>query len=147
MTYLLDVNVLIALLDTAHIGHEASHRWFSVAGAASWATCPLTENGLIRIIGNPRYPNSAGSPAEAAAMLIELRSQSGHQFWPDDLSLAGNDLIDVTRVTTPAQVTDTYLLGLAVAHDAQLATLDRRLSTTAVRRGSKALYLIDTYHH
>lgn len=63
MTYLLDVNVLIALLDPAHIQHDTAHAWFAEEGHTAWATCPLTENGVLRIIGHPRYPNSPGSPA------------------------------------------------------------------------------------
>lgn len=66
MTFLLDVNVLIALIDPSHVGHDAAHHWFAEQGHADWATCPLTQNGVIRIVGNPRYPNSTGSPAEAA---------------------------------------------------------------------------------
>ena len=61
-TYLLDVNVLIALVDPAHVHHEPAHAWFSQQGSTSWATCPMTENGLLRIVGHPRYPNSPGSP-------------------------------------------------------------------------------------
>ena len=143
MTYLLDVNVLIALIDPTHVGHDAAHRWFGMTGAASWATCPLTENGVIRIVGHPSYPNSAGSPAAVAPILMGLRALPGHVFWPDDLSLADCDFVDADEIATPGQVTDTYLLALAVANKGQLATFDRRLSTKAVRRGRAALHVID----
>ena len=66
-TFLLDVNVLIALIDPAHVQHDAAHDWFGRLGHLAWATCPLTENGLLRIVGNPRYPNSPGTPAAVAA--------------------------------------------------------------------------------
>ena len=72
MVYLLDVNVLIALADPAHVQHEAAHGWFGSGGAASFATCPLTENGLLRIVGNHRYPNSPGTPAAAAGILVPM---------------------------------------------------------------------------
>lgn len=142
MTYLLDVNVLIALIDPTHVGHDTAHAWFAERGAASWATCPLTENGVIRILGNPRYPNSAGSPAEVAPIVAGLRALPGHAFWKDDLSLVASDIVDVSRVLTPAQVTDTYLLALARANGGQLATFDRRLSSSTVRGGSAALHVI-----
>ena len=143
MSFLLDVNVLIALIEPTHVGHDAAHRWFGATGAASWATCPLTENGVIRIVGHPKYPNSAGSPAAAAPIVARLRTLPGHVFWCDDLSLLGSVLVDPARIMTPTQVTDTYLLALAVANDGQLATFDRRLSPNAVRRGRAALHVIE----
>lgn len=142
MTVLLDVNVLIALIDPGHVGHEAAHVWFDTTGREDWATCPLTENGVMRIVGHPRYPNTPGSPAVAAGIVATLRRLPGHRFWPDDLSLVGSDLVDVARVLTSAQVTDTYLLALAASKGGQLATFDRRLVTTAVRGGKAALHLI-----
>jgi hypothetical protein len=143
VTFLLDVNLLIALIDPTHVGHHQAHRWFAATGAASWATCPLTENGVIRIVGHPRYPNSAGSPAAAAPSVASLRALAGHVFWKDDLSLMDSGIIDVAQIATSAQVTDTYLLALAVANNGRLATFDRRLSPTAVRGGRGALHVID----
>jgi toxin-antitoxin system PIN domain toxin len=142
VTFLLDVNVLIALIDPTHLGHDAAHAWFAATGAASWATCPLTENGVLRIAGHPRYPNSAGSPAAVAPIVARLRALPGHVFWKDDFSLIESDIVDVARIATPAQITDTYLLALAATNKGQLATFDRRLSPVAVRRGRAALYLI-----
>jgi uncharacterized protein len=144
VTFLLDVNLLIALIDPTHVGHETAHRWFGAIGAASWATCPITENGVIRIVGHPRYPNSTGSPAAVAPFVVRLRALPGHVFWKDDLSLMDSDIVDPARIATSAQVTDTYLLALAVAKHGQLATLDRRLSPAAVRRGRDALHVIDS---
>jgi toxin-antitoxin system PIN domain toxin len=141
--FLLDVNVLIALIDPAHVGHDAGHRWFDSEGKAAWATCPLTENGVIRIVGHPKYPNTPGSTASVAAIVSQLRSLSGHVFWPDDISLVAADHVDATQVLTSAQVTDTYLLALAVAHGGRLVTFDRRLSVKAVRGGKDALQIIE----
>ena len=143
MTFLPDVNVLIALIDPTHVGHDAAHIWFGETGAASWATCSLTENGVLRVVGHPKYPNSAGSPAAVAPIIAQLRALPGHVFWKDDLTLIGSDLVDVDQIATPGQVTDTYLLALAVANKGQLATFDRRLSTKAVRRGRAGLHVID----
>jgi toxin-antitoxin system PIN domain toxin len=143
VTFLLDVNVLIALIDPTHLGHDAAHAWFAATGAASWATCPLTENGVLRIAGHPRYPNSAGSPAAVAPIVARLRALPGHVFWKDDFSLIESNIVDVARIATPAQITDTYLLALAATNKGQLATFDRRLSPAAVRRGRASLHLIE----
>lgn len=142
MTFLLDVNVLIALIDPAHVGRDAAHFWFEQEGRKSWATCPLTENGVIRVVGHPRYAGGPGSPAEVAPIVERLWSIPGHVFWSDDISLVGAAHVEVRQILTSAQVTDSYLLALAVAHDGRLATFDRRLSTKAVKGGKAALHLI-----
>jgi toxin-antitoxin system PIN domain toxin len=142
VTVLLDVNVLIALIDPAHVGHDAAHRWFEAEGKAGWATCPITENGVIRIVGHPKYPNTPGSAALVADIVARLRALPGHVFWPDDISLVASPHVDASAVLTAAQVTDTYLLALAVAHGGRLATFDRRLSAKAVKGGKAALHLI-----
>jgi toxin-antitoxin system PIN domain toxin len=113
VTFLLDVNVLVALIDPGHIAHDDAHAWFESIGAAAWAGCPITENGLLRIVGNPKYPNSPGSPAVVAEILQKLRNLAGYSFWPDDLSLINADGVDPAKILTSAQVTDTYLLALA----------------------------------
>ncbi len=142
MTYLLDVNVLIALIDPAHVQHDAAHDWFAKQGKKSWATCPLTENGVMRIVGHARYPNSPGTPAAVASVMTGLCALPGHVFWPDDISLLNTKILDASRLLSSAQVTDSYLLALAIAHDGKLATFDRRLVVDAVRVGAKGLHLI-----
>jgi toxin-antitoxin system PIN domain toxin len=144
LTFLLDVNVLIALIDTFHTAHEDAQRWFETSGAPSFATCPITENGVIRILSNPRYPNMQGSPAEVARAFGRLCTMPGHHFWRDEVSLVGSPHVDPEKIFTPAQVTDTYLLALAQAKGGQLATFDRRLSVSAVHNGRAALHLIPT---
>jgi toxin-antitoxin system PIN domain toxin len=142
VTFLLDVNVLIALFDPVHVAHEITHNWFSSISNQSWATCPLTENGVIRILGQPAYPNSPGPPSMVVPLIAQLRSLPGHEFWADDISLTDMSLIDPARLLTPGQVTDSYLLALAKFHQGKLATLDRRLSTAAVKDGNAVLHLI-----
>lgn len=142
MTFLLDVNVLIALIDPSHVAHDAAHGWFASTGAAAWATCPVTENDVVRIVGNPKYPNSPGAPSAVLEIVARLRALPGHHFWSDDLSLAGSTDIDPAKILTSLQVTDTYLLALAKAHGGQLATFDRKLSVAAVKGGKSSLYLI-----
>ncbi len=142
MTYLLDVNVLIALIDPGHVAHDDAHAWFEATGRADWATCPLTENGVIRIVGHPKYPNSPGSPSAVAELVAKLRGLPGHSFWPDDFSLVGSDTIDISKILTSGQVTDTYLLGLAASRSGRLASFDRKLSIQAVQGGKSVLHLI-----
>lgn len=144
MTYLLDVNVLIALIDPAHIAHDDAHRWFASTGQASWATCPVTENGVMRIIGNPKYPNTPGSPAIVADIIRKLRLLPGHRFWSGNVSLVGYEEVDTGKILTSTQVTDTYLLALARFNKGQLATFDRRLTAAAVRDGKVSLHLIES---
>lgn len=140
--FLLDINVLIALIDPAHVQHDQAHRWFAARGQKAWATCPITENGLLRIVGHPRYPNSPGSPAAVAELLAAFTQSPGHAFWSDDVSVLAREQVDASRLLDSAHVTDSYLLALARAHDGQLATFDRRLVTDAVRNGPQALHLI-----
>ena len=134
-TYLLDVNVLIALVDPAHVQHDQAHEWFGRTGKKAFATCPITENGLLRIVGHPKYPNSPGAPSAVVASLSAMRSLPGHQFWEDTISIADAEHIDATRLSSHSQVTDTYLLALARAHGGRLASMDRRLVVDAVVGG------------
>jgi toxin-antitoxin system PIN domain toxin len=140
--FLLDINVLIALIDPAHVQHDRAHEWFASKGQEAWATCPLTENGVLRIVGHPRYPNSPGSPAAVAELLISLRELPGHAFWSDDVSFLGRHHVNVARLLDSAHVTDSYLLALARAHNGQLASFEQRLVTDAVIDGRRTLHVI-----
>jgi hypothetical protein len=140
--FLLDINVLIALIDPTHVQHDRAHEWFASKGQKAWATCPLTENGVLRIVGHPRYPNSPGSPAAVAELLVSLRELPGHAFWPDDVSLLERQHVDKARLLDSAHVTDSYLLALARSHNGQLASFDKRLVTDAVMDGPRTLHLI-----
>ncbi|SJM90514.1 TA system VapC family ribonuclease toxin [Crenothrix polyspora] len=141
--FLLDVNVLIALIDPAHIQHDAAHEWFLVYGQQAWATCPLTENGVLRIVGHSSYPNSLSTPAAVVHLMQGLCALPGHRFWADNISLLDSEKIDSARLLSSGQVTDSYLLALAYANNGQLATFDRRLVTDAVRNGTQSLHLIN----
>ena len=140
--YLLDVNVLIAMIDTLHPHHRIAHAWVQ-ASVRQWATCPLTENGVVRIVGHKRYPHWPGSLARVAQMMELVRAIPGHVFWPDDISLMDATYVDTARLLDTSQVADTYLLALAVAHGGKLATLDKRLVADAVKGGQAALHLIE----
>lgn len=143
MTYLFDVNMVITLIDPTHIHHEPAHSWFVSEGSRSWATCPLIQNGVIRILSQPNYPNALDSPAAAAGYLGQLCRLSGHVFWPDNISLLDPQIVDSSRILASSQVTDSYLLALAIAHGGKLATFDRRMVTAAVPSGAQHLHVID----
>jgi hypothetical protein len=140
---LLDVNVLIALLDRRHVHHEQAHRWFAATQRMDWATCPMTQNAVLRILGQPRYPNSPGPPAVVAPLVAALLRHPRHQFWPDAVSLLNQPGVDPSRLLQAGQLTDTYLLALAVENGGRLVTLDQRLCCDAVVGGRDALWLID----
>jgi toxin-antitoxin system PIN domain toxin len=140
--FLLDVNVLIALVDPVHVQHDQAHNWFARVGHKAFATCPLTENGLVRIVGHPKYPNSPGPPGVVLQSLIAIRGLAGHAFWPDKISIADEKFFAPELLSSHTRVTDSYLLALAHAFGGRLATMDQKLATEVVPGGKKALELI-----
>jgi uncharacterized protein len=142
VTTLLDVNVVIALVDPAHIQHDEAHVWFRKSARHGWATCPLTENGLVRILSNPKYPNSPGGPDAILQLLIALRQLEGHEFWPDQLSLADTGVLRDASALTHKHLTDAYLMALAVARGGRLATFDRKIPHKAVQGATAAIDFI-----
>lgn len=130
---LLDVNVLVALFDPDHVHHEPVHRWFLDHRSLGWATCPLTENGLIRVLSHPVYSPAPERPALLLERLQAFCSSGGHVFWPDDVSLRDADLFQAGAPLSHRQVTDLYLIGLAVKRQGRLATFDRAIPLAKVR--------------
>jgi toxin-antitoxin system PIN domain toxin len=128
---LLDINVLLALLDSDHIDHRRAHEWLARQLDGGWSSCALTENGFVRIISQPRYPSPI-SPTRAVALLAEACNDPHHEFWPCTVSVLDPSLIDARKLHGPRQVTDTYLLALAVQHDGRFATFDRSVPLGAV---------------
>jgi uncharacterized protein len=128
---LLDVNVLVALLDGGHLHHRSATAWLASHERAGWASCPLTQNGCIRILSLTNYPNSQ-PPAAVAQRLAQALAGAQHEFWPDALSLLEPDRVAWQHVLGSRQVTDSYLLALAVHRDGRLVTLDRGIATAAV---------------
>lgn len=131
---LLDVNVLVALFDPDHIHHEPAHRWFAENRAFGWATCPLTENGVLRVLGNPAYSRAPGQAPPVLKHLQAFCRGNGHIFWPDEVSLCDADQFDAVAPQNYRQITDIYLLGLAVKRGGFLATFDRSIPIAKVRR-------------
>ena len=142
---LLDINVLVALLDALHPHHARASDWFSVNGVYGWLTCPLTQNGCVRILSQPSYPRPL-SVAVAMERLGDAVSTEYHQFIPDDISLLDYAQVNAQRILGYRQITDVYLLALAVAHDARLVTLDRRISLEAVHGAKEAVHGANANH-
>jgi len=128
---LLDVNVLIALVDAAHVSHEAAHVWFDSNRAYGWATCPITENGCLRIMTHSGYVLPGLAPETVCKILRELVSLEGHLFWRDSVSLLDEGRFELAG-TGPKQLTDLYLVGLALKFGGKLVTFDRGIRWQAV---------------
>ncbi len=139
--HLLDVNILIARADTSHPYHQLAKDWM-FSNTQGWATCAITENGLLRILGNPKYPGNGASNPKMAALALRgmIRSIEGHLFFTENLSLL-TPSISLDGVT-PAQLTDIYLLALAVKHKAKFLTLDRRIDANLIPGGATALNVL-----
>lgn len=132
MRGLLDINVLIALLDSDHASHGAAMSWFAKHGREGWASCPITENGCIRIMASASYPNALPIPA-VMQRLADACNEEVHEFWPDEISLLNPGVFDGTQIHGPRQLTDIYLLALAASHDARFVTFDGKVPAAAVR--------------
>jgi uncharacterized protein len=138
--YLLDVNALIALLDPTHAHHDRAHEWFAGPGKEDWISSPTTENGAVRVVSHPKYSNAQPAPTVLES-LESLTLVGRHRFAPDAVSLLDSDVVRVNLLSS-SQVTDTYLLQLAVSLGARLATFDTRIVTTAVPHAKDAVFLI-----
>lgn len=126
--YLLDTNLLIALLWPSHEKHDLALKWFTRHRAKGWATCPLTQAGFVRIVSNPAFSRDAVRPREAIQVLTANTAAKDHAFWPDALPVAETVAFAGVRLMGHQQVTDAYLLGLAIRRGGVLATLDQRIA-------------------
>lgn len=141
MRSLLDVNVLIALLDADHSLHAPALAWFANHGKAGWASCPITQNGCVRVMSHPGYPNAL--PVRSIVeRLADATTNAAHEFWPDGVSLLDRGVVDPGRIHGPRQLTDLYLLALAVANRGRLVTFDRTIALDAVRGVEKRHVLV-----
>ena len=140
MRALLDVNVLVALLDRTHLHHRVATDWLAANVSRGWASCPLTQNGCMRILSLPSYRN-AQSPSAVADRLGQATGNQSHEFWPDSVSVVEKGRLHWDRVLSSRQITDVYLLALAVARGGRLVTLDRSIAIEAVP-GAVAKHLL-----
>jgi toxin-antitoxin system PIN domain toxin len=138
---LLDVNVLVALFDPDHIHHDTAHEWFAAHRSDGWATCPLTELALVRILSNPTHWPGAERSAGVLERLRQFRASGNHQFWRDSLELT-DDIFNLSLLKGHRQLTAVYLLGLAVRRNGCLATFDRSIPTGAVSGAERETLLL-----
>jgi uncharacterized protein len=137
MRTLLDVNVLIALLDDAHVFARRANEWLD-AKPRRIATCPIVENGVVRILSAPAYSTThRATPGQVAEGLRAITEAVDHAFWPDDVSVLDEQAIDFTRLHGHRQIADAYLLALVVRHGGVLASFDAAVPLSAVRGASK----------
>ena len=140
MRALLDVNVLVALLDADHADHRRARAWLEAEIAAGWASCAITENGFVRVVSQPRYPSPV--PVAVAAERLQRATAGGpHLCWPCDVTLLDAQRIDRRLLHGPRQVTDAYLLALAVAHGGRFVTFDSAIPLAAVA-GARPEHLV-----
>lgn len=142
MIGLLDVGVLVALFDPAHVHHDIAHAWIGEHRASGWATCPLTENGFVRVISHPEYPGSRTTVAEALTRLGAFVASGDHHFWPDATSLRRLSRIDPSGIEGHAGVRAAYLLLLAVENEGRLVTFDPGVPRAAVRHATDEHLLV-----
>jgi len=135
MQALLDVNVLIALLDSDHTSHGVALMWFAKHAREGWASSPITQNGCVRIMSNPNYPNAL--PIQAVMKrLADACEEDVHEFWSDEVSLLNPNVVDSTRIHGPRQLTHIYLLALAVEQEGRLVTFDTGVPLAMVRKAT-----------
>jgi toxin-antitoxin system PIN domain toxin len=135
MRALLDVNVVIALFDSNHVFHERAHEWWAANMKFGWASCPLTENGVVRIMSNPNYSQKVQlTPADLVERWRQFVSQTDHEFWPDNLSLRDEAIFAWERIHSSRQLTDLYLLALAVKNRGRLVTFDQGISLSSIHK-------------
>lgn len=141
MRSLPDVNVLIALSDPDHVFHSVAKTWWVLHREAGWATCPLTQNACVRIINQPGYPNPQ-TVNTVVSLLALTCADSCHEFWPDDASFLDSRLFHHAHIHGHRQITDLYLLALAVRHGGRLITFDGKIPLSAVHGAKKQHVLV-----
>ncbi len=142
MRGLLDVDVLVALFDVDHVFHIRAHEWLEANQALGIATCSLTENGLVRVLSHPNYSTSLRvAPAEMIRRLGIFCGTGDHCFWPDSVTLRDTDLFVGNKILGPKQISDVYLLGLAVNRNGRLVTFDEGVGIGTVR-GARNEHLV-----
>src|SRR6202051_1416095 len=135
MRALLDVNVLIALLDSDHTSHGVALMWFAKHAGEGWASSAISETGCVGIMSNPSYPKAL--PVQAVMKrLADACEEDVHEFWSDEVSLLNPNVVDSTRIHGPRQLTDIYLLALAVEREGRFVTFDTGVPLAAVRKAA-----------
>ena len=139
--HLLDVNVLVAMAWPRHTAHAVVQKWLARHADDGWASCPLTQAGFARIVSNPAFSRDALTPKQAVALLEANLEHPAHHFWQDNLSL-GEALAKVAVLTGHNQITDAYLLALAISRKGTLVTLDKSIAKLADQVPGRPLIII-----
>jgi len=139
MRSLLDANVLISFFDSQHICHKTAFKWFESENRGGWATCPITENAVLRVLTNPNYSKvKKFNILHLSHLFRENRKTTDHAFWPDDISLLSESIIYPEKILGHKQLTDVYLLALAVKNNGRLVTFDERISIDSVNGATRS---------
>jgi toxin-antitoxin system PIN domain toxin len=145
--FLLDVNILVALMWPAHESYLHVQNWFARNARRGWATCPFTQAAFVRLVSNPAFSRDAVSPQEAINLLAGNLRHRQHRFWPDDLTLFEATKRFRGKLVGHQQINDSYLLGLAIHRKGKLATMDRAILALLPPDGPERQYveLIQTH--
>ncbi len=140
---LLDVNVLIALLEPGHDFFQKAQEWFRSSGKDNWGVCPLTEIGFVRITTNPSFYPGPRTHEQATSALAELANRPGYRYWPLTESWTALTAPFAPRISGHQQVTDAYLLGLAIKENGVLVTFDKGIKYIAGAEFSRNVLILE----
>ncbi len=140
--YLPDINVLIGIAREDAQFHKADFRWFQTTGSHQFATCPFTQAGFVRISSNERIGPRPVNLSGAMELLDRMTSLSGHQFWPIDEGLAETIRPFRKQIYGHGQITDAYLLGLAIQNNGVLVTRDKAIAHLAGKTWADHLLIL-----
>jgi toxin-antitoxin system PIN domain toxin len=139
--HLLDANALIALLWPRHEHHDRLRRWFSRHAAQGWATCAFTQSAFVRIVCQPAFAGQALAVSEVSELLMRNAAHPGHRLLAMDFGIAEVLGCCTGGVVGHRQVTDAWLLTLAVRHTMKLLTLDRGVSSLLATDAERARHV------
>jgi uncharacterized protein len=140
---LLDVNALIALIWPEHEFHVQAFSWFERNARHGWSTCPITQIGFVRILSNPSMSENAPNLTEATRLLKQNIAHPNHEFWPEDITYAEAVEPLASRLQGHRQITDAYLLGLAMHRKGRLATFDRSIAALLPEGRRKTDWIVE----
>lgn len=140
--FLLDINALLALLDPMHVHHDDAHRWYEARSPVRLMICPHVENGVMRVASQPRYPNHFGTAATVRESLMKFADRLNVERCAADATLLDDGILKKPSLLTPSSIADLYLLAVALANHAKLASFDRRINPAAIQGGKQGLELI-----
>jgi toxin-antitoxin system PIN domain toxin len=140
--YLLDINVLLGIAWEDQQAHSTVFPWFQETGRHSYATCGISQSGFVRISASARFRSNPVSIKEALKVLSTFAEMPGHAFWPLEIGIRDATAPFVDKLFGPLQLTDAYLLGLAIANGGTLVTRDRAIPQLAGKTFAKHVLLL-----